>query len=112
MAYLEFGCVFSSKSGSFVAETVIYGVIPFVLIGLACLLSLLWAHGSQDQSMHFSPWMQAKSSALGVGTLILFLLQPTLVKRTALVMSCVKMGKNAEDVFLAEDLTIRCWYGC
>ena len=111
-AYLEFGCISSSTDGTFVQETLLYGIFPILLIGLVFLGSLAWSRfGSPDMhDVGSTPWEQAKSSALGIGTLVLFLLQPTLVKRTALVMSCVKMGKNAEDVFLTEDLSIRCWY--
>ena len=111
-AYFEFGCVSTSTDGTFVQETVLYGIFPILLIGLVFLVSLVWSRfGSRKaQEGDSTPWVQAKSSALGIGTLILFLLQPTLVKRTALVMSCVSMGKNAEDVFLSEDLNIRCWY--
>ena len=112
-AYLEFGCLTSSKGGTFVQETIVYGVVPILLIGLVFLGSLVWSRfGSSREvrQMEATPWEQAKSSALGVGTLVLFLLQPTLVKRTALVMSCVQMGKNVEDVFLSEDLAIQCWY--
>ena len=113
MAYLEFECLSSSTDGTFVQETVVYGIFPILLIGLVFLGSLVWSRfGSRKaHDVDSTPWEQAKSSALGIGTLILFLLQPTLVKRTALVMSCVSMGKNAEDVFLTEDLNIRCWYG-
>ena len=51
----------------------------------------------------------AKSSATTVSTLVLFLLQPVLAKRFALLFSCVKMGSNDEDLFFAEDLEVQCW---
>ncbi len=40
---------------------------------------------------------------------MLFLLQPTLVNRFALVLSCVQLGASPQDVFLSQDLTIPCW---
>ena len=40
---------------------------------------------------------------------MLYLLQPTLVNRFALVLSCVQMGASKQDVFLSQDLSIACW---
>ena len=40
---------------------------------------------------------------------MLYLLQPTLVNRFALVLSCVQLGASPQDVFLSQDLTVPCW---
>ena len=109
-AYLEFGCLSSSPQGStFLKESILYGLLPVFLIVMVLLGSLLNSYFRPTDEGP-GPWERAKSASLGVGILILFLLQPTLVKRTALVFSCVTMGKNAGDVFMTEDLSIRCWY--
>ncbi len=40
---------------------------------------------------------------------MLYLLQPILVNRFALVLSCVQLGASPQAVFLSQDLTIPCW---
>ncbi len=40
---------------------------------------------------------------------MLYLLQPTLVNRFALVLSCVQLGASPQAVYLSQDLTIPCW---
>ena len=45
----------------------------------------------------------------GSGILLLFLLQPNLVKRCALVFSCIRMGAGSEHLYMTEDLSVQCW---
>ena len=47
------------------------------------------------------------NSSIGVGSLVVFLLQPFLVRRFALVLSCVRLGQGEDDLFLSEDLSVR-----
>ena len=51
----------------------------------------------------------ASSSAVSIGVLCLFLLQPTFIKQFASLFSCIPMGMNAEDIFLTSNLSIRCY---
>ena len=54
-------------------------------------------------------WKGAKDDATGVAVIVLFLLQPYLVKRFALLFSCSAMGKEDTDLFLTEDLGVQCY---
>ena len=115
VSYFEFACFGSgdaSEKNSFVMETVTYILLPIVFIcftGLAVLLSLKCKKkqgitNDDDESLN-----QARTSALGVASITLFLLQPTLVKQFAVLFSCTRMGKDTTDLFLMEDLSIRCY---
>ena len=55
------------------------------------------------------PHQLAADSAIGIGTIVLFLLNPYLVERFALILSCVKMGAESDDWYLKEDLSIQCF---
>ena len=111
-SYFELACFGegdASEKTMFVAETIIYILLPLVLIaltGTGVLLSAFFKSGKEpgDDILH-----KAKVSAVGVASITLFLLQPTLVKQFALLFSCIRMGTNDNDVFFLEDLRIRCY---
>jgi len=46
---------------------------------------------------------------MGVASVTLFLLQPTLVKQFALLFSCTRMGSGDNDLFFTENLRIQCY---
>ena len=45
----------------------------------------------------------------GSVTVLLFLLQTSLVERCAMIFSCVKLGRGDTDLFMTADLSVRCW---
>ena len=120
----------------FLKESLVYGLLPVLLILLVFVGSLLsskkrlgrsflcWSESSEARVCLFfvgcvcgmicavssaDAWASAQSSTLGVGILILFLLQPTLVKRTALVFSCVRfLGMPNSTAFFAVVLLSVC----
>ena len=64
---------------------------------------------SQDLREKRALWKHAKDDATGVAVIVLFLLQPYLVKRCALIVACTQLGKDPSDVYLLEDLSIQCY---
>lgn len=76
VAYLEFSCLDSSMGNSFVTETVVYILLPLVLI-LGVFLGA-WGHAkfiSPGQAGEGTAWSRASSSSVGVATLLLYFLQ-------------------------------------
>ena len=106
-AYLNFGCLSSSNS-AFVIETITYFFAPFLI---PCLIfAFSYGHSRILKAYrHPSAWKGASQASRGAIAVILFLLQPYLVTRCALVFSCVKMGAQPDDLFMSEDLSVRCW---
>ena len=136
MTYVDFRCLHVTKGNTFVVESLFYICIPLVLVALVFLVALAasWKHGqdapqlepdsnpdlasdirpvdapaSVERTAASERWQSACDSSIGVGTVLLYLLQPTLVNRFALVLSCVRMGSSPDDMFLAQDLDLRCW---
>jgi len=101
-----------ASQNTFIGETVLYIVFPFALIGVTALVSYVSASRSvssrQDVDV-YSALEVAKSSAVGVAVVTLFLLQPTLVKQFAVLFSCSQMGAASGDIFLKENLEVRCY---
>lgn len=115
-AYIELACLTSSaNSQHFVLESVVYGLFPILLVGLVFIIFRIrdqcyrMARGvSQDPSPAASS-ESSKDDATAVAAVVLFLLQPSLVNRFALVFSCVQMGKHLDQLYLSEDLSLQCW---
>ena len=110
-SYFEFACFgegdVSEKNG-FVAETIAYITLPLAFIactGIGALASVYLKNGRLNQE----GLTTAKTSAMGVASITLFLLQPTLVKQFALLFSCTRMGSGDDDLFFMENLSIRCF---
>ena len=118
LAYLEFSCLSSPPRQDFVLETVLYGIGPFLLV-LAVFVGFFFhelcssfmaaplenkAGGACERAGKV-----AQETAIGATMIILFLLQPYLVTRFALLMNCVQMGEAATDLYLLEDLAVQCW---
>jgi hypothetical protein len=136
MAYVDFRCLNVTTGNTFVLESLFYICFPLVLVVLVFLVALAASqkHGQDAPQPELQPdpasdirpvayrapasvariagserWQSASDSSIGVGTVLLFLLQPTLVNRFALVLSCVRMGSSPDDMYLAENLDLRCW---
>ena len=76
VAYLEFSCLDSSMGNSFVAETVVYILLPMAAV-LAVLVGT-WIHAkfiAPGQPGEGSAWTRALDSSVGVATLLLYFLQ-------------------------------------
>jgi len=138
-SYLSLACLRDPDKDSkstFFLETILYATVPLVLVILGGLSALLLAYfhdqpeatapseasnGGQQQNelnaikltgtrhRFANAWNIAKTSALGIGVIVLYFLQPYIVKSFASIFSCIKMGKDPGDVFFAPDLSIRCW---
>ena len=105
-----------ASKNTFIGETVLYIIFPFALISFTGLVSYYSASKSLQSQSHSQtevnapdPLAVAKSSATGVAVVALFLLQPTLVKQFSVLFSCERMGAAAGDLFLKEDLEVRCY---
>ena len=108
-AYFEFACFGGgdpSEKNGLVTETVAYIVLPICLIAIAGLITFVafFLKGGSDNGLK-----NARSAALGVASITLFLLQPSLVKQFALLFSCVKMGSGSDDLFLLQNLAVQCY---
>ena len=113
-SYFELACFgggdASAKNG-FVAETLLYILLPLIFVGLTGAGALLYVYFRNDRVLDKEGLRNAKTSAMGIASITLFLLQPTLVKQFALLFSCTKMGAGDDDFFLMENLHIRCYTG-
>ena len=110
-----------STEKNFVVETAVYGLFPgsiilmvFVVVLLAEMCRRDGDHASAEEQRLAKKlaWKHAKDDATGVAVIVLFLLQPYLVKRFALLFSCVTMGAETDTesfVFLTEDLDVQCY---
>ena len=113
-SYFEFACFGSgevSQKNGFVAETVAYIVLPMLFILFTALGSLLHVYFKNNRVLDENVVRTAKASAMGVASISLFLLQPTLVKQFALLFSCTRMGSRNQDMFMVENLRIQCYSG-
>ena len=115
--YLEFQCMRSEPGNGFLLENIIFLFGPLslgLLVYLFCLIfrMIKYSKSGRARERDSSPWSEAHrksyNTALGCSVVILFLLQPNLVERCALVFSCTKMG-NGDLLFMTEDLTVQCW---
>jgi len=102
-AYLDFGCLKGEPRDDFVGETLIYGFFPVMLVSGVLAVAAVQSRHAEDM------WGEATSTATNLGVLVLFFLQPYLVKRFALIFSCVKLGRESGDLFLTEDMDVQCW---
>ena len=67
-------------------------------------------HGSEGPKQESDWWHRSQAAAMGIGTITLFLLQPTLVKKFALLFSCTIMGSDSiAHSLLLGDLSIQCY---
>jgi len=135
--YLDFRCLVKSNENTFVKETILYIVGPVAIVVAVFLVSMVTGRHDEEPeggvskpqlppALHDPPtlprvrgvtqkmresglWQRSVSSSIGVATTMLYLLQPTLVNRFALVLSCVQLGTSPQAVFLSQDLTIPCW---
>ena len=113
-AYFEVACFGSgdpSEKNGFVAESLIYIMLPILFVSLAYLGTVLSVYltSKEAQGAGDSVFKSAQTAAMGIATILLFLLQPSLVKQFALFFSCTRLGKDSGDMFLTEDLTIQCY---
>jgi len=121
IAYINLGCLQNNPEKNFVVETAIYGLFPVAIILMVFVVVLLTemcrsdghhATAEEKRSAKKLAWKHAKDDATGVAVIVLFLLQPYLVKRFALLFSCVTMGAETDTesfVFLTEDLNVQCY---
>ena len=124
----------NTTDNSFVTETVFYVLLPFALVSLGGLSAwLFFSCASTPQTEPLSSGEveltdfeapleirvaassssvasdDVKGAALSIAVITLFLLQPTLVKKFALLFSCTRMGTGSQDIFLMEDLSVICY---
>ena len=129
VAFFELSCFGADASrNSFTGETILYILFPLLLIAFTAVTTYYTTSRDQakrsialhdnreshessggDSVKRVTPWESAKAAAFGVGTVALFLLQPTLVKQFSLLFSCTKMGADTNDIFLQENLEVRCY---
>ena len=114
-AYIELQCLREHRAGSpFVMDSLMYlfFVPVFFLVVSSCrFLYLVAKPGTHSQQNYKALSRNAGNTALGAGVLVMFILQPVLVERAALVFSCVQMGSGQDTLFMTEDLSVRCWGG-
>jgi len=91
-----------------VADSLFYLFFSPVFIALSLVVLFVHNYCKQDRDVAVA-WGKAKSFASGCTTMMLFMLQPSLVKRCALVFSCTRLGAAPNDIFMTEDLAVRCW---
>ena len=110
--YLEVQCLQSEPTNTFVTNSLIYLLAPLVLAATTFLFSFCYRLCKYRNHPNMYQHVRTKSirTAIGAGVVIVFILQPDLVKRAALILSCVKMGADDTDVFMTENLSIRCWH--
>ena len=106
-AFLQMGCLYNPPRDDIGLETMLYCLFPLMLVFGVFFTAVV--RGALTVGLTRDMWLQAKSSATNMAVLILFFLQPYLVTRFALLLSCVKMGKNDTDLYMTEDLSIQCW---
>jgi len=101
VGYLELQCFYGDRSAgsAFLTETLIYLFTPLVLALIIFVAKrftpqVVWARYA---------WLDGSVAVL------LFLLQPSLVERCAMIFSCVKLGRGDTDLFMTADLSVRCW---
>jgi len=113
-SYFELACFGggnASEWNSFVAETLLYILLPLMFVMFTGAGALFYVYFRNDRVLDTEGLQSAKTSAMGIASVTLFLLQPTLVKQFALLFSCTKMGAGDDDLFLMENLHIRCYSG-
>jgi len=111
-AYLEFSCFLPNASNPFFSETVLFCIAPLVLVSVPWVVLDLKARcfsRGLGGAAHEEAIRNAKIMAKTSTTVVLFLMQPTLTQRTMLIFSCVKLGKNDDDWYMAETLAVQCW---
>ncbi len=100
----------STNSGTmFVLSSVIYMLGPLFIGVLFSFLMLLRNYCLQR--VFAAAVQDAKNAAAAALAVILYFLHPYLVTRFALVLSCVSLGFQADQLFMSEDLSCQCWTG-
>ena len=99
----------STQSQAFFLETIIYGLFPLLLIILVFGIVHLKEQWDAKIRNHGTTENKAKEITMAVAVIVVFFLQPFLVNRFALVFSCIKMGKESDQLYLSQNLTIQCW---
>ncbi len=101
VGYLELQCFYADRSAgsAFLKESLTYLFTPLVLaliifVAKRFTTKVVWARYA---------WLD------GSVVVLLFLLQPSLVERCAMIFSCVKLGRGDTDLFMTADLSVRCW---
>ena len=113
-SYFELACFGSgdaSEKNAFVVETVLFILLPLLFIALTGAVVLFYVYFKNSRVLDQAALQGAKTSAMGVASVILFLLQPTLVKQFALLFSCIKMGSGDDELFFMENLSVQCYSG-
>lgn len=111
-AYFEVQCFSTTAQGNgFLANSILYLLGP---PGMALFIFAFCFIYRYVKNRHLpNVWETARHKSLNTATsaavLIVFLLQPDLVERGALVFSCVRMGGGSSDLFMTEDLSVQCW---
>jgi hypothetical protein len=112
-AYFKLQCIFPGLVSArvFVTDSTFYILFPVLLSLIAGGLVAAWKLCKADgfSSTQGSALLLALGSARTVAILVLYLLQPYLVNRFCLVFSCIRLGNGNNDLFLTEDLSVRCW---
>ena len=108
-AYVEMQCFRAEPGNPFMADSLFYLFFVPVFVALAFLvLCGIKYYKYNDVDVARS---KATKFAAGCTVMLLFMLQPILVERCALVFSCTRIGKDENDLFMTEDLSVRCWEG-
>jgi hypothetical protein len=94
-SYFDLGCLLDDHRNTFFQEMVFYAVCPVVV---SCIISGL-AIGCSGKAEY------AKTGFI----ITFFLLQPTLAGRTMSIFACIKLGSRPEDIFMLENVEIKCW---
>ncbi len=108
-AYMEFQCLGNVHGGGngFVIDSLVYLLAP-VFVGLVVFIVYFLRILSVSKDLGKSVRL-AMAPVGGPIVAILFVLQPFLVERFALIFSCVQLGRNADDLFMVANLQVRCW---
>ena len=107
----------STVESKFVSESFFWLFFPLIL-ALFVLVSVFsyQMHVSGQFAQRNMPIVKrilkaAIDTVKGTMCLALFFTQPYLVRRFAVVFSCIRLGSDAGDLYLTEDMTIQCWTG-
>jgi len=126
---VQFACLGNyTNTSSFVAETIAYAVSPLILVLLASLSTALFFlyKGCRENRQRQKQTQRNKGSdnhpessetimhnivgsAIGTSTVVMFLLNPYLVQRFAMIFSCVRLGSSDDELYLIADLSVQCY---
>ena len=108
---MDLQCLQNTFENTFLLDSLIYLLAPIALAIVLFISAVIYR--ACDRKHRGEGWRnvlrKAGNTATGTNILIMFLLQPILVERCALVVSCVQMGTDSIHYFMTEDLSIQCW---